>query len=183
MADAESNGKDGKRIPIGKGKFAVVDECDFDRLSKFRWRAIKVHSGNVYAFRTTRYVRTSRGKRRREIIFMHSEILPGCRQIDHKDGDGLNNRRPNLRPCTQAQNNGNSRKRRTSYGRKPTSQYKGVSLHGPSGLWRANIGVNGKQKYLGYFKNERDAALAYDAAAKTIFGEFARMNFRDQAIA
>ena len=105
-------------------------------------------------------------------LYMHS-LITGFAEVDHWDGDGLNNRRSNLREVTHAQNMGNARKQ---YG--CSSQYKGVYWGGKK--WQAQIGVNHGTRYLGRFVNEEDAARAYDAAALEAWGEFARLNFPGQ---
>ena len=91
-------------------------------------------------------------------------------QIDHIDGDGLNNRWANLRLATISQNLQNSRLHRDS-----NSGFKGVSYHKASGLWRSRIGVSGSTRSLGYFSTAKEAHVAYCAAAKDHFGEFARL--------
>jgi hypothetical protein len=108
---------------------------------------------------------------------MHSEIatragFPQSDQVDHKDGNGLNNCRGNLRPCTQAQNLRNQSK---SLGL--SSQFKGVSWFKPVRKWRAYVSLNGKQHSLGYYDCEVEAAQAYDWSAQIYFGEFAKLNF------
>jgi hypothetical protein len=91
--------------------------------------------------------------------------------VDHEDHNGLNCQRHNLRVCVRGENNGNTRK---TCG---TSQYKGVSRDASRGLWRACITIRNRSKFLGRFHDERDAALAYDVAARAAFGEFALCNF------
>lgn len=91
--------------------------------------------------------------------------------VDHRDHEGLNNTRTNLRLATRSQNSCNNKKTR---GR--SSKYKGVSRD-KRGYWRAKIHFKGKHIFLGYFDNEIDAARAYDKAAKELHGEFAVLNF------
>lgn len=108
---------------------------------------------------------------------MHREILglmPEDPDVDHRDGEGLNNRRSNLRLVTNSQNNMNSQCRWGAL-----SKYKGVSWHKRREKWQGRIKLNGKEIYLGYFDNEKKAARAYDEAAKKHFGEFARLNFSE----
>jgi hypothetical protein len=108
---------------------------------------------------------------------MHREIaihagLPDSPKYDHRDGNGLNNQRENLRPCTESQN---SQNRRKSVGK--TSKFKGVAWHIRKLRWIATLAHNGKRHYLGYFKTQQSAARAYDAVAREHFGEFAVLNF------
>jgi hypothetical protein len=95
-------------------------------------------------------------------------------QIDHINGDGLDNRLENLRICRNGQNHFNMRK--YQYQEITTSQYKGVCLHKTSGLWHARINVSGKCISLKYFKSEIEAARAYNKAAIQYYGEFASLN-------
>ena len=102
-------------------------------------------------------------------------ILNNFTEVDHKDGNTLNNKRNNLRSCTRAENQQNRIKRK-----KGTSKYKGVDYFKQEKKYRARIRINTKLKHLGYFENEIEAAFAYDEAAKKNFNEFARLNFEDQ---
>lgn len=146
-------------IPLTRGKFALVDEKDYPVLSPFHWRALEDEH--------TWYAITGSNP----AILMHRMIIGGkYPEVDHKDGNGLNNRRTNLRSSSREQNGRNRKK----YGRK-TSKYKGVCFL--SGGWVASITFNKKTHYLGRFHDEKAAAKAYDSAAKREFGEFARTNF------
>lgn len=162
-----------KTIPLTKGMVALVDDVDYDRLNNRKWYAAQYRfSGNFYAQRA---VPVSKGKRRQRTEFMHRLILglqPGDnRQCDHRDGNGLNNRRSNLRVCTATQNGQSRRKRKPG-----TSRYKGVCWHCGHHRWQSYIGVNGKLKHIGYFDSETAAARAYDAAASKHHREFALTN-------
>ena len=154
-------------IPLTQGKFALVDDEDFDWLNQYKWHTSK----DSHTFYAVRQCRSQKGKR--TTIRMHREILrpPVGREIDHKDGNGLNNLRCNLRVATKAQNQQN---RRTQKG---TSRFKGVSWHRAAAKWQARIMREGKWFYLGVFLSEIEAAQTYDKAAKNLFGEFARSNF------
>jgi hypothetical protein len=156
-----------KTIELTQGYVALVDDEDYERLSRWRWHANVVRGGRVCALRKKRH----RG--RMTTIYMHREIVgakPG-QQVDHINGDALDNRRGNLRICTISQNNQN---RYANTG--ASSQYKGVCWDKGADKWRATITAGGRRKYLGTFEDEREAALAYDAAARELFGEFARPN-------
>lgn len=91
--------------------------------------------------------------------------------VDHADNDGTNNRWANLRAATKAENGWNSRRPATN-----TSGFKGVSIHRPSGQWRATIRLNGRQAFLGHFSTPEDAHAAYAAAAQAHRGKFARLS-------
>jgi len=107
----------------------------------------------------------------RIVWFIHHNDIP--EMLDHVDGDKLNNRIENLRPATHQQNNQNRQSFRNS-----TSKYLGVSWSTADKKWRAQINLNRKQKYLGSFDDEIEAAKAYDAASEELFGEFANPNFK-----
>lgn len=103
---------------------------------------------------------------------MHG-FLTGWPRVDHINGDGLDNRRSNLREANAAQNAANAGLRSDS-----VSGFKGVYPNTAGGLpWKAEIRANGKRRYLGIFGDPATAARAYDAAAREAFGEFARLNF------
>lgn len=106
---------------------------------------------------------------------MHNLIL-NCKGIDHRNGNGLDNQRANLRQATSPQNAANKRP-----GIGFTSVYKGVSWNVRSDKWRAQIWTGGKSYWLGLYAVEEDAARAYDAAALAAWGEFARTNFPENA--
>ncbi len=101
---------------------------------------------------------------------MHT-LITGLRKVDHANGDGLDNRRRNLRDGSGGVNERNARKRHDG-----SSQYKGVSWDSSRQAWRARIQLNGKQSFLGHFDDETAAALAYDAAAQDLFGDCAVLN-------
>jgi hypothetical protein len=161
-----------KTIQLTKGFIALVDDADYERVSAHKWRAlVDRRRGKVYAVRKTRGPHHSRRS-----VYLHREILnvtdPNVK-VDHRNGDGLDNRRENLRACSTAQNNMNSGKRRDAQ----SSRYKGVCWHKRYGKFQAEIKLNGRSKYLGMFTDQIEAALAYDAAAREHFGEFACTNF------
>lgn len=105
-------------------------------------------------------------------LCIHRLLMLGVKEVDHKNGDGLDNRRENLRAATDSQNSANAGKCACA----STSRFKGVSWGKDRGKWRAYIEMNGRQKFLGYFHDELDAARAYNEAALEAFGEFARVN-------
>lgn len=143
----------------------MVDDEDYERLSKFKWHTVASHGTRFYAARTVKI----NGKR--VTVFMHRVIMGEAGEcVDHKDNNSLNNQKANLRPCSYVEN-GRNRKLQ-----KHSSKYKGVHFFKQTGKWMAYVRVNGKNVHLGCFANERDAALAYDAAATKHYGEFVMTN-------
>jgi hypothetical protein len=157
-----------KTIALTQGFVALVDDADYELLAAFKWSATKTRT-NVYAVRK---VRTSTGRTTSQLLhrFIMGVTHPRI-DVDHEDHNGLNCQRSNLRVCVRGENNGNRRKSRGA------SQYKGVSWDGHRGMWRAYITIHNTSKYLGRFHDEREAAVAYDAAARAAFGPFANCNF------
>lgn len=150
-------------IPVNGGEYtAWVDDEDAERIRRFTWHIKKDGP--------RRYARYGRGK---NSLRMHQMVIASWgrkMQIDHIDGDGLNNRKANLRHCTCSQNQMN---RRPENGRR----FKGYHLNKLLNKWRTQIRVNGKTIHVGLFDDEIAAAQAYDEAATKYFGEFARLNF------
>ena len=109
---------------------------------------------------------------------MHRQILnaPAYMLVDHINGNGLDNRKANLRLATGVQNGYNRRKTR----KRTWSKYKGVTFDKRRKKWQAKIVVNGRKQYLGSFNNQLDGARAYDRAARKYHGEFAALNFADE---
>lgn len=153
-----------KQIPLGNsGKFALVDDADYANLSEYNWRC----TGNGYAQRT--------GPRpRRESVLMHREIVdaPAGTEVDHVNHNRLDNRRCNLRLCTAAENRRNATKSKNN-----TSGYRGVSYHIRTGRWVAQIKVSYRNNHIGSYASAKEAAQAYDAKARELFGDFANLNF------
>ena len=147
------------------GLFAQIDNEDFCEISKYRWWPDANH--NKF------YAQTEvRKKGKRMCVSMH-HIIIGKRegfQIDHKDGNGLNNKKSNLRHVTSGQNKMNSESKGG------ISQYKGVFFIKKNKKWEAQIRKNKKLHHLGCFLSEEDAAYAYNKAAIEMFGEYARLN-------
>jgi hypothetical protein len=149
-----------KTIPLTKGFVAMVDDEDYEWLSKYNW-CVRPSWNTHYACR--RKQRGPDNPRRVGNIDMHTQIT-GYERCDHKDRNGLNNQRSNLRPADYRQNNGNMGLHRDN-----TSGFKGVHRMGKK--WRATIGINGVSVPIGSFYDKREAAEAYDRAAISHFGE------------
>lgn len=162
-----------KKMPLSKGKSALVSDEDYDYLNQWKWCV----NGGGYATRSYRADGRKRYWRMHRIVVertMDGPIPEGLFP-DHIDGDRLNNQRENLRLVTSSQNSMGRKSRAGS-----ASQYKGVFLCVPTRHWEAIIGVAGQKIYLGTFSLETDAARAYDKAAREHFGEYARLNFPDE---
>ena len=154
-----------KRIPLTQGKAAIVDNEDFEELNKYKWSCTHT-CGLNYA------VRGNPDSKPRHLR-MHREILntPVDMDTDHINGNGLDNRKSNLRICTHTENMLNCKPRGG------TSPYIGIGWSVCHKKWHARIRSKGKQVHLGFFKDESKAARAFDTAAIKLRGEFARLNF------
>ncbi len=156
-----------KEIKLSKGELAFVDDDDFTRISNHKWFACK-YGISIYAKRN---VILPNGKH--TTVFMHREVAQDIKgRIDHKDRNGLNNCKENLRPTNGSLNQGNRIKRIDA----TTSQYKGVSWAASNNKWGFWIKC-GKERAFGFFSTELDAAFAYDFHARRLFGKHARCNF------
>ncbi len=155
-------------IPLTRGKYAIVDAADYERLSKHKWFANGNEEKGFYA---------GRWLPNHKMLLMHRAIMdpPEGMVVDHIDGTRHNNCRANLRICTPKENIRNGR---PSY--RSTSRFKGVHFAKKAGKWIATISCNGKSIYLGSFDAEIEAAKAYDRKARELFGEFAYLNFPNE---
>jgi len=153
MAEVQLGGK------LAAGRVALVDDADMAMVSQYSWSIHRSKPGREYV---RGFVRGSGGQR----IYLH-QLIAG-KGADHRNGDGLDNRRGNLRPAaTRSQNGANQGARK--------GRYKGVFWSGSAYI--AQVQVNRHRQHLGSFRVEEDAARAYDAAALAAWGEFARLNF------
>ena len=145
----------------GTGKFAKVSPERFEYLSQFNW------------FLVTKRLYVARSCSERGLVYMHREIagFPKGLDVDHKDGDHLNNVDGNLRKATRTQNNENKHKEREG----KSSRFRGVALDWRSGKWVAQISHEKKNIRIGLFEIEEDAARARDGAAIALHGEFASL--------
>lgn len=152
------------------GRQILIDDDDVC-MAEWKWHTKPGKRGVRYAYRFGENIDEAK------IVYFHRQLLGLKRTddilVDHHDRDGLNNQRSNLRKSTCSQNQANSVK----YARSGASSHlKGVSYHAKTGKWRARIKINRVGKTLGYFDSPQEAAAAYNAAAISAFGEFARVN-------
>lgn len=147
----------------------MVDDEDFDLVSSYKWRWYS-HGKTCRAARPNCHTRN--GEWHSKNALLHRFILKAKigQSIDHIDGDGLNNQKSNLRFCTHAENMRNHPKKCNA-----KSAFKGLNLR-KNGLWRVRICLNRKRFHIGDFHSEKEAALAYNMAAHSMFGQFARLN-------
>jgi len=160
-----------KKIPVGAGKFALVDDEDYDYLSSFLWttstKYASLTKSNFYFISSTMLIYPGALMSRIILGLKYGDI----RQADHINHNILDNQRTNLRVVTKAQNQYNQKVKIGG-----TSQYKGVCWNKRDKKWQASITIDGKWKYLGYFDSEEHAAHAYNLAARKYFKEYALLN-------
>lgn len=158
-------------IPLTRGMVAIVDAADMPFLTQWSWYAVPASDGSTfYAARS--HIRADGEKRQ---LRMHNALMTPAQglTVDHIDRDGLNNRRSNLRLANHRQNMAN---RRFKPG---CSGFRGVHKWGKR--WSANVSVDGKPTVVAVCDTALEAALAYDAAARTAYGAFAVLNFPEPA--
>lgn len=160
-----------RTIPLTKGYVTIVDEEDYDILAKHRWfadeRTMKSGEKKVYAYRSVQkdYKRLS--------VYMHRQILDAKRNqcVDHLNGNGLDNRRENIRLCNYSLNNHNRIKKRGT-----TSCYRGVCRIKGTDKWQSTISINSKLQRIGTFDTQEQAAIAYNEKAIELRGDDALLN-------
>lgn len=160
-----------RKIGLTQGKYTVVDLEDYEQLGRYKWHASRSKYG-IYAVRKF-WTKEGSGVKQKSVS-MHQVIMGSAegKVIDHINHNGLDNRRANLRFVTMQQNSWNKRKNRGNY----SSRYKGVAWSKSRKKWRTRITWNGRWIFLGYFEDEEAAAMAYDAKAKELFGDYASLN-------
>jgi hypothetical protein len=165
-----------KKIPLTQGKFALVDDEDYEYLNEMSWHAWYNKNGDSFYAHHSTY----RGRGESPgVVRMHRLIMKatnGKIKVDHIDGNTLNNQKHNLRMCESHQNNTNMLQLRSDN----STGYRGVSKYFYNGKkkWTACLSVKGKKFRLGYFDSPESAAHAFDKAAKELYGEFCgKLNF------
>jgi len=158
----------------------LIDEEDWEKVSQYNWH-LRYNRGVFYAITNIPhpdggFLGSTRAKRR-STLQIHRLIVdvPQGLVVDHKNHNGLDNRKSNLRVCTPAEN---ARNRRLA--KKTASGYKGVRRNGSDNCWQARIRIGKKLRNIGCFATAEEAALAYDAKALELFGEYAHLNFPDE---
>ncbi|MFA5444853.1 MAG: HNH endonuclease [Bacteroidales bacterium] len=151
-----------KKIPLTQGRFTIVDDDDFVLVNQFKW-----------CFNSTGYAKRKFNK---SIVLLHRFLLGLTSadkvKVDHKNSDGLDNRRSNLRICNDSQNQMNRK-----ISKRSKSGFKGVMWKKEKRKWYAQIRVNGHYHFLGYFDDKTIAAESYNQAAIKYFGDFAQLNY------
>jgi len=156
-----------KQIQLTKGYHTIVDDKDFEWLMKYSWHVKDSNPRARYALSKIKRKTVSMHR----LILQHYGLLKEGLFVDHIDGDGLNNQKCNLRPCTRTEN---ARNKQGPF----KNGYRGTHRSGyKKNPWKAGIGVNGKRIHLGVFSTKEEAAKAYDKAALELHREFATLNF------
>lgn len=166
-----------KKINLTRGLVALVDNDIYEDISKYKWHALLAEGRKEINCGKSFYASRHKPGEHKKLLLMHREIFRmkygvEPKYIDHINGDKLDNRIENLRECSCSQNVANSFKRNNN-----NSGYKGVYFEKESGKYKAQIHYHGKVINLGRFLVKEEAAMAYDEAAKIVYGEFANVNF------
>lgn len=153
-------------IKLFSGEMVKIDEEDYEIIKNYKWRLNKT--------KKYKYAVAYKLKSKNKTVVMHRLIMKATKRqmIDHINGDGLDNRKLNLRFCNKSLNAANSCLHRDN-----KSGYKGVHWSNRDKKWYSQITLNYKQRLIGLYDNKDDAACAYDKVAQELFGKFARINF------
>lgn len=166
-----------RTINLSQGKVALVSIEDYERVSQFKWTAAKVtRKGRLMGYYAMRGIWFPKEKKLRR-VYLHRFILdaPDGLEVDHKNRDGLDCRRDNLRLATSSQNRANRAKLKLG------NRYRGVwRLSRDTSRWTGQVQHKWKRIHLGIFATEEEAARAYDKKALELFGEFAQLNFPNE---
>lgn len=159
------------RVEVISKKFGtipvIIDAEDIPKVEGYTW-CVNKHKNTFYAVTNIQL-----GNRKYKSLYLHRLIMDFPElHIDHVSGNGLDNRKSNLRICTCQENHMNRKSHKNS-----SSKYKGISWHKRDKIWQARIRFNGKLIYIGYFDSDIEAAKAYDAKALELFDGFAKLNF------
>ncbi len=168
----EENTGEAMRIPLTRGKHALVDAEEYPRLARYSWHAFHdKKDGRWLAVRGERVHVGGHSITRN--IWMHRELLdvPAGMLVEHLNGDGLDNRKANVQVTTRAARYAKLGKLSTN-----TSGYRGVTFYARTGKWRVQIRCDGTTTHIGYFTTAEEAAVAYDRKAREVFGDSAYQN-------
>jgi AP2 domain/HNH endonuclease len=150
-----------KSITLHSGRELLVDDQDFDWVSRIKWYDTGKHAQRQWLVNGVKHSQ-----------YLHCMLMSDTdKYVDHIDGNGLNNQTSNLRTCTHAQNMKNQKMRRTN-----KSGFKGVSFYKQTKRWVAYVRIGKKSKTIGYYDSPEEAAKMYDSEALKYYGEFARTN-------
>lgn len=154
-----------KKIKLTQNQYALIDDADFEFLSQWKW-SMHTSNNNKYAYRKDKNTDYKKD------VFMHRLITkcPKYKEVDHIDGNSLNNQRKNLRICTRSENAMN-----TGISKTNTSGFKGVMWHKRDKAWRAGIKKKGKHIHLGNFKDKEEAIEARRKGEIKYHGRFRRI--------
>lgn len=152
------------QVQISRGYFVTIDVDDYERVTQFKWTALPT-KWTVYARRSVKR------NGRQHSLYLHRFIMgePDGVEVDHRDCNGLNNSKSNLRLANDTQQNCNQRIQKKSF-----SGIKGVGWNRTRGKWQAYIGLGQKTKHLGFFNTKEEAAAARRSAATLLHGDFCK---------